>query len=92
MIRERNKITSPLKKKVEKLENAIMKLEEQLEVHHQELIEASNSGDSATLIELSKTVSDEEQKVEESFEEFEKLSMELDEINEEYENKIEELG
>jgi len=92
LVRERNKITSPLKKKVEKLENAIMKLEEQLEVHHQELIAASNAGDSSTLMELSKTVSDEEKKVEESFEEFEELSMELEEINEEYESKIEELG
>ncbi len=92
LVRERNKITSPLKKKVEKLENTIMKLEEQLEVHHQELIEASNSGDSATLMELSKTVCDEEKKVEEMFEEFEELSMELEEINAEYESKIEELG
>ena len=92
LVRERNKITSPLKKKVEKLENSIMKLEEQLEVHHQELIDASNSGDSATLMELSKTVSDEEKKVEEMFEEFEELSMELEEINAEYEKKIEELG
>jgi len=92
LVRERNKITSPLKKKVEKLENAIMKLEEQLEVHHQELIQASNSGDSSTLMELSKTVSDEEKQVEESFEEFEELSTELEEINAEYEKKIEELG
>ena len=91
-VRERNRLTSPLKKKVEKLENAIMKLEEQLEVHHQELIEASNAGDSSTLMELSKTVSDEEKKTEEMFEEFEELSMELEEINEEYETKIEELG
>ena len=92
LVRERNKITSPLKKKIEKLENSIMKLEEQLETHHQELIEASNSGDSATLMELSKTVSDEEKKVEESFEEFEELSIDLEEINEKYEKKIEELG
>ena len=92
LVRERNKITSPLKKKVEKLENTIMKLEEQLETHHQELIEASNAGDSATLMELSKTVSDEEKKVEESFEEFEELSMELEEINETYETKIGALG
>ena len=92
LVRERNKLTSPLKKKVEKLENAIMKLEEQLEIHHQELIEASNAGDSATLMELSKTVSDEEKKVEEMFEEFEELSTELEEINAEYESKIEELG
>jgi ATP-binding cassette subfamily F protein 3 len=68
-----------------------MQLEESLEVHHQELIEASNSGDSATLMELSKTVSDEEKEVETKFEEFEELSMELEEINEEYENRIGEL-
>jgi len=91
LVRERNKLTSPLKKKIEKLENAIMKLEEQLEVHHQELIDASNSGDSATLMELSKTVSDEEKRVEEMFEQFEELSMKFEEINEEYETKIDKL-
>ena len=92
LVRERNKTTSPFKKKIEKLEHKIMQLEESLELHHTELIEASNSGESATLIELSKTVSNEEKKVEELFEEFEELSLELEEINEEYEGKIEELS
>lgn len=92
LVRERNKLTAPLKKEVEKLEALIMQTEEQLEVHHQELIEASNAGDSATLMELSKLVSDEEAKVEESFEALEEAQTKLDTINEEYENKIEELG
>jgi len=92
LVRERNKLTSPLKKKIQKLEDSIMKLEEQLELHHQELIEASNAGDSATLMELSKKVSDEENHVEKMFEEFEELSMELEAIDEEYETKIEELS
>lgn len=91
LVRERNKLTSPLKKKIEKLEHKIMQVEESLELHHKELIEASNSGDSATLMELSKTVSDEEKEVERLFEEFEELSIELEEINEEYDNKMEEL-
>jgi len=91
LVRERNKLTSPLKKKIQKLEDSIMKLEEQLELHHQELIEASNAGDSATLMELSKKVSDEENHVEKMFEEFEELSMELEAIDEEFETKIEEL-
>jgi len=91
LVRERNKTTSPLKKKVEKLENSIMELEEKLEGHHQELIEVSNVGDSSRLMELSKIVSDEENHVEKMFEEFEELSMELEAINEEYETKIEEL-
>lgn len=91
LVRERNKLTSPFKKKIEKLENKIMELEELLEKHHKELIEVSNSGDSAALMELSKMVSEEEKQVELMFEEFEELSMELEEINEIYENKMEEL-
>jgi len=91
MVRERNKVTSPLKKKIEKIESQIMKVEELLESQHQELINLSNSGDSSTLIDLSKQVTHNEQKVEELFEEFEKLSMEFEEINEVYNTKIEEL-
>ncbi|WP_455757181.1 ABC-F family ATP-binding cassette domain-containing protein [Sulfurimonas sp.] len=92
LVRERNKITSPLKKKVEKLETQIMELEELLESHHKELIEVSNSGDSSALMELSKLVSKEEAEVEELFESFEEVQTELDEINESYEQKIEELS
>jgi len=92
LVRERNKITSPLKKKVDKLESSIMELEEALESHHKELIEISNSGDSASLIELSKTVATEENQIEEMFEELESVQTELDELNESYEQKIEELS
>jgi len=91
LTRERNKLTSPLKKKVEKLENKIMEVEESLTLHHQELIEASNAGDSASLMELSKVVSKEETKVEELFEELEVIQDELDLILLEYEEKIEKI-
>jgi ATP-binding cassette subfamily F protein 3 len=91
LVRQRNKITSPLKKKVEKLESKIMEVEDLLETHHKELIDASNSGDSATLMELSKLVSDEEASVEEMFEELEVVQNELDEINTSYDDKINEL-
>jgi ATP-binding cassette, subfamily F, member 3 len=91
MVRERNKRTSSLKKKVDKLESKIMEVEELLEVHHKELIEVSNAGDSSKLMELSKLVSDEEKQVEDAFEELEVAQTELDEINEEYEQKMAEL-
>ena len=91
LVRERNKLTSSLKKRVEKLEEAIMNLEDELESNHQELIEASNSGDSASLMELSKTVSDKEAKVEEMFEELELAQNEIDEINEEFDAKVNNL-
>ena len=87
LVRERNKLTSPLKKKSEKLENTIMALEEGLTSHHQELIEASNSADTATLMELSKTVSREEAEVETLFEELEVVQTELDAIVASYEKK-----
>ncbi|MDF1884036.1 ABC transporter ATP-binding protein, partial [Sulfurimonas sp. SAG-AH-194-C21] len=91
LVRERNKLTSGLKKSVEKLENTIMELEDALSLHHEELIVASNAGDSASLMELSKTVSQEESKVEELFEELEVVQDELDTILLEYEEKIDEI-
>jgi ATP-binding cassette subfamily F protein 3 len=69
-----------------------MELEEGLEVHHKELVEVSNSGDSMRLMEISKLVSSEENQVEELFEAFEIAQIELDEINEGYDTKIEELS
>lgn len=92
LVRERNKLAAPFKKKVEKLEEKIMDTEEQLSIHHKELIEASSAGDSATLMELSKLVSSEEAQVEENFEALEEAQTELDAINESYDKKIEELG
>ncbi|MEA1891570.1 MAG: ABC-F family ATP-binding cassette domain-containing protein [Campylobacterota bacterium] len=91
LVRERNLLTSPLKKKVAKLESSIMEIEELLETHHQELIDASNNGDSATLMELSKLVSKEESEVEVLFEELEVQQTQLDEITQDYEKKIEEV-
>jgi ATP-binding cassette subfamily F protein 3 len=91
LIRERNKLTSPLKKESQKLEDTIMEVEESLELHHKELIEASNSNDSATLMQLSKVVSQEEAMVEELFEKLEDIHIKLDVLNEEYEEKIKEL-
>ena len=88
LVRERNKITSPLKKKVEKLESSIMEIEELLEANHELLIEVSNSGDSSKLMELSKEVSAQESQVEEKFELLEVTQMELDEITEDYDKKI----
>ena len=88
LVRERNKRTSPLKKKVDKLEMQIMDLENTLSIKHEELVAASNAGESATLIELSKTVSEMENQVETLFEELEEEQTALDTIIEEYEAKI----
>ncbi|MDD2790975.1 MAG: ABC-F family ATP-binding cassette domain-containing protein [Sulfurimonas sp.] len=92
LVRERNANTSKLKKEVEKLEAAIIKTEEHLEVLHKELIAASNSGESAKLMDLSKLVAEKEKSVEELFEELEVAQTELDSINAAYDTKIEALS
>ena len=91
LVRQRNKETSSLKKKVDKLENSIMEIEDKLSTNHEELIEVSNSGDSARLMELSKLVADKEKEVEDMFELLEEAQTELDEINKSYDEKIEAL-
>ncbi len=88
LVRQRNAKTSPLKKKVQKLEDKIMQVEELLGIHHNELIELSNSGDSASLMDLSKKVSQEESEVEELFEELEIEQTKLDELTFEFEEQI----
>ena len=56
IIQERSKITNPLKKEIEKLENLIMKNEELVEILHEELIAASNQNDNSKVIDLSREV------------------------------------
>jgi len=91
LIQERNKLTSSLKKEVEKLEKFIMDTEDLIAIHHKELISASNSGESSKVMELSQLVSKEENEVEEKFERLEVVQNELDELLEMYERKLAEL-
>lgn len=91
LIQERSKLTSPLKKEIEKLETFIMETEELIPLHHEELIAASNAGESSKVMELSKLVSQEEAEVEEKFERLEAAQNELDEITASYEQRLQEL-
>ncbi|MDD2449860.1 MAG: ABC-F family ATP-binding cassette domain-containing protein [Sulfurimonas sp.] len=88
LIRERNAQTALLKKEVEKLEKKIIQVEEKLELHHKELVVASEIADNIKIENLSKLISDEESQVEEMFENLELAQTKLDAINEEYEQKI----
>jgi len=91
LIQERNKLTSPLKKSVEKLESSIMENEELVESLHAKLILASNQNDNSAVMDLSRDVTLYEKKIEEDFESLEETQTKLDEIIEEYELKIESL-
>ncbi len=91
LVQERSKLTSPLKKKVEKLENEIIEIEDKLESEQHELIQASNAGDNSKVIELSQIVTKNEKLVEEKFELLETTQLELDVIMDEYEEKLSHL-
>ena len=91
LISQRNKEISPFKKRIEKLEELIIKTEEELEVNQQELIKISTSGDSGKLGELYKEVSAQESLIEDSFEALEIAQHEFDKITLEYDKKIEEI-
>lgn len=91
LVQERIRLSSPLKKEIEKLEKFIMETEELIELHHKELISASNKAESSKVMELSKLVSKEESEVEEKFERLESVQNELDELLELYEQKLAEL-
>ncbi len=91
LVRQRNQLTTSLKKKVEQLEGTIIEIEDRLEMHHKELILASSSAQSKRVMELSKTISEEESKVAKLFEELEVTQTQIDTINYEFEQKIEAL-
>jgi ATP-binding cassette subfamily F protein 3 len=91
LLSERNKLTSALKKKVEKFETQIMEIEDLIESEQHELVQASNAGDNAKVMELSKTVKVNQSKIDEIFAALEIDQLKIDEILEEYNAKIEKL-
>ena len=91
LVQERSKLISPLKKEVDKLETTIMEIEEQLEVQHEQLIQASNENDNAKVMEISKIVIANEKEVEDKFDMLEAAQNKLDDIMDEYKIKLETL-
>ncbi len=91
LVQERSKLTSPLKKEVEKLEANIMEIEEELEEQHKQLMQASNANDNSKVMEISKIVTANEKEVEDKFEMLEVAQNKLDDIMAEYEIKLEAL-
>ncbi|AXX93591.1 ABC transporter ATP-binding protein [Malaciobacter molluscorum LMG 25693] len=91
LIQERNKQTNPLKKEVEKYEQRIIELEDLIQKEQSELIQASNAGDNSKIIELSQIISKCEKEIEEKFEKLEEVQLNLDEIIQEYDIKLEHI-
>lgn len=91
IIQERSRLINPLKKEIDFCENTIMELEEKLKISHEQLIICSNNGDSSKLMELSKSVSTDEKRIEDLFERLEIASNEFERITKESDEKLQAL-
>ncbi len=87
----RSRENAPHKKELEFCEEKIIKLEEQLEVENEKLLEASNSGDNSLMIEASQNIGNLQKEVDELFERLEVASEALDEIEEKYAPQLAEV-
>jgi len=91
LINARSKENAPHKKELEFCENKIIKLEEQLEVENEKLIEASNSGENSAMIEASQNIGKLQSEIDALFERLEVASESLDEIEERYAPQLKEV-
>jgi len=92
LIQTRNKESSKYKKELEFCENKIMELEELIESDNKNLIEASNQSDNSLIIELSQNISQNQKEVDTLFERLEIASELIEEINNKYDLKLEDLN
>jgi len=91
LVQARSKENAPHKKELEFCEEKIIKLEDELEVENEKLVEASNSGDNSAMIEASQTIGKLQKEIDELFEHLEIASEALDEIEEKYAPQLEAL-
>jgi len=88
LIKTKGKLTTPIGKKIQKLEESIIKTEATVASHQKKLLDASSAGDSFKIIEYSKLLSMEQKEVEKMFELLEILQNEFDEITADFDKKI----
>ena len=91
IIQKRSRENAPYKKEFEFCEEKIMEREEELELENEKLIKASESGDNPMIIELSQKIGKIQNDIDGLFERLEVASEALDEIEERYAPKLEEL-
>lgn len=91
IITKRSKEIKPLEDKIIKTENSISEKEELLKHKNQEIIEASECGESRKIETLSKEIHSLQKEIELLFEEYEDLTVTLDEKKEYFESEMKKL-
>ena len=75
---------------MENLEKSIIKAENELKIHHENLIKASNISDNSKIMEISQIIKKLDDEIEVKFERMEIVQNELDEMLKDYEEKLNE--
>ena len=91
MIIERGRDSSPMKKRMEYLEQTIIKLEEEQPKLEAELIERSTQGDSKKIQETSQRLGVVKKKIDKAFEELTEVTNKYDDLMAKYEVKLKDL-
>lgn len=88
LVQERNRLTAPLRKEIERLEQFIIETEKFLETNQRKLIELSNRGETDKLPELYRLIAAQESDIETVFFNLEIAHNNFDELMETYEQKL----
>jgi ATP-binding cassette subfamily F protein 3 len=91
IITGRSRTLTPLKEHIDRLENSIIRMEQQMEDENRTLLKASQDGDGKIIVSLSMSIHNTKREVETSFEELEAVSVEYHEKAQEFEEKLREL-
>ncbi|WP_300668094.1 ABC-F family ATP-binding cassette domain-containing protein [Desulfoluna sp.] len=92
IISRRNKVTAPLRKKIEAIEESIDASEKEIDRINDALLEATQAGDVAVITALSKDLYHHNTSIDEGFEALETLTEELDRLEASFNAELEELG
>lgn len=92
LLQERNSLTKPFSKEIEKLEKFITKTEVALKCNQDELIALSSGNESAKIIDLYKVIAQQESAIESAFDELEIAHESYEELMASYEQKLEALS
>ncbi len=91
IIQKRSKESAKHKKELDFCEKSIIKLENLIENDNTKLTEASNKSDNSLMIEFSQNISTNQKEIDKLFERLESASENLENINEKYDQKLQEL-
>ncbi|MDZ7830473.1 MAG: ABC-F family ATP-binding cassette domain-containing protein [Desulfobacterales bacterium] len=91
IIAERGSALKPLEDRIAGLEEAIVNAEARLEALNEQMQAASNNGDSAKIVELSREINKCQRRIDEDFETLESVTAEADQKRAEFDGRLTEL-